>query len=120
MHTDVPVREGTGTGPLKSPSYFMMAAGADGFIIRIAKFSHVCLSHPAKDKYRVPVTNVRVPPYSLLVCRTDVYHGGMGFAEGGSSVRYQHPIRSHLSLRTSREKLLQPPFNVNYWERLDN
>ena len=119
MHTDVPVREGTGTGPLNSPSYFMMAAGADGFIIRIAKFSHVCLSHPAKDKYRVPVTNVRIPPYSLLVCRTDVYHGGMGFAEGRSSVRYQHPIRSHLSLRTSREKLLQPPFNVNYWERLD-
>ena len=92
--------------PSSPPSYFMMSSGAGGFGLIFAPYSHVCLSHPSRELYRVPMKKCKVPPYSVLVCRGNVCHHQEGFEsnKGPTNARLQYKflIQSQIFLKTEQ------------------
>lgn len=114
-HTDYEVGIDEVNSPPSPPSYFMMSSGADGFGLVLAPYSHVCLSHPNRELYRVPMKRCEVPPYSVLVCRGDVYHHEEGF-ESNKGLQYKFPIRSHIFLKTEQHQSEEGEYVVGHWE----
>ena len=107
LHTDCMVRtcfEGGRPRPSPVPGYFMVATGSFTAGLWVVPRSHAALALPTVPIREEALKNskvefITIPPYSVLIGRGDVAHGGAGFRDlgirDGRCMRYHMPFTTH-------------------------
>jgi hypothetical protein len=97
-------------------SYFVMASGADPFVLVIWPYTHAmmnCSGSTAREiSAKWPSRIVKIPPYSVIVARGDLVHAGAASEDdeerhsGSREYKYKYNVRMHLYAMREGTKLL--------------